>query len=298
MASGFHPSLKKVFKASAEWMVDARAHRRAENFTARLDAALAAPGPLDSQASLHLGMLAHFHGMAACDALGRGDAPAIAACIRSAVALRALELRWEGMFAAMRPDVGNWPRAFGDSLRAAGPAMLGQWELSAVCATHFLSMAAQDARINADGPSRRLRHGTHDAFLLALFARAHGIEEGGVADVAPIPVYADLLAVATSDAQAPFAAAMHAAAEFHRARSRYSNGRTFYEFDTAFDQAFPAELLVVQALRRRDGHPDFATGHPLVDAAWALLRDLPAAAPDRYALAVEARLRQDYPMFR
>ena len=95
-----------------------------------------------------------------------------------------------------------------------------------------------------------------------------------------------------------FRSAMQAAADFHVSRAKPSTGKTFYEFDTALDRLFPAELLAVQALRRRDGLPAFEAGHLLVDGPWAVIKDLPDAEPHPLTVRVEARLHRDYPDFR
>ena len=61
---------------------------------------------------------------------------------------------------------------------------------------------------------------------------------------------------------------------------------------------YPGELLAIQALHRRDGLPEFTTGHLLVDTPWAILRDLPPCEPHPLAVQVEARLKHDFPDFR
>ncbi len=64
------------------------------------------------------------------------------------------------------------------------------------------------------------------------------------------------------------------------------------------NRVFPAELRLVQPLRRRKGLPEFAIDHLLIDTPWTLVRDLPAVEPHPLAAAVEARLIEDYPQFR
>lgn len=91
---------------------------------------------------------------------------------------------------------------------------------------------------------------------------------------------------------------MQEATKSQLSRSNHGTERNTYEFETPFDRVFPAELLAVQALRRRDDLPEFETGHALVDAPWAVIRDLPEAEPHPLAVEVEARLKQDYEAFR
>jgi hypothetical protein len=87
-------------------------------------------------------------------------------------------------------------------------------------------------------------------------------------------------------------------ADFHISRSKDSTGSKFYEFTWTFDRVFPAELLAIQALRRRDGLPAFDTGHALIDTPWSVIKELPEVEPHPLIVAVEARLKNDYPTFR
>lgn len=88
------------------------------------------------------------------------------------------------------------------------------------------------------------------------------------------------------------------ASEFHISRSKSGSRYRFCEFEKIFDRVFAAELLAVQALRRRDGLPAFEAGHLLVNGPWAVIKDLPDAEPHSLTEQVEAQLHRDYPDFR
>lgn len=91
---------------------------------------------------------------------------------------------------------------------------------------------------------------------------------------------------------------MQDATEFHISRSRNSTNSVSYEFDYYFTRVFPVELLVVQALCRRDNLPAIETGHPLVDDVLATIMQLPSVPADPLLVAVENRLKNDYLLFR
>ncbi|WP_234414896.1 hypothetical protein [Xanthomonas fragariae] len=145
---------------------------------------------------------------------------------------------------------------------------------------------------------RRIKHGTSDAFLVGLFSQAFKMETDFVAPVELIPEYQAVLDHWHSEEEQMFKAVMQKVAEFHIARSKNGTDRTNYEFEATLDQVFPAELLAVQALRRRKGLPEFEIDHLLIDTPWTLVRDLPPVEPHPLAAAVEARLIKDYPQFR
>ena len=269
-----------------------------ERYVAELQAHLNAADPLNPKAVLQLGWVGHYYSVATCDAYFRSDTGELAQFLQWTVALRALEFRWRGMYSAMRPDLGNWPTEFSDSMKAAGPGVLSWWSEAATCAEHFLAMIEKDQRVNVLAEARRVKHGTHDVFLAYLFSQAFSIKTSFEPLKPLIPEYqAPLDSWRTTDETA-FRAAMHAAAEFHISRSKHSSGSKIYEFNYDIDRLFPAELLAVQALRSRDGLPAFESGHLLIDAPWAVVRDLPEIEPYPLAVAVEARLKKDYPLFR
>ncbi|WP_088061341.1 hypothetical protein [Xanthomonas fragariae] len=213
------------------------------------------------------------------------------------VYLRTLLFRWNGMYSDMRQDLGNWPVEFSDGMKAADPAMLSWWSTAETCAQLFIEMAEKDQRLNALHEMRRIQHGTSDAFLIGLFSQAFKIETDFVAPVTLIPEYQAMLDHWHSEEQGVFRAVMQKAADFHIARSKDGTDRTKYEFEATLDRVFPAELLAVQAVRRRKGLPEFAIDHLLIDTPWAFVRDLTPVEPHPLAAAVEARLIEDYPQF-
>ncbi|MCI2261480.1 hypothetical protein [Xanthomonas indica] len=298
MALPFHPSLKKLSQECGEWMEHVRKTGDYDRYAAAIEKFLATPGPLDPKAATQLDRIGHYFNVAACDAYFRSNTADLARFLQWSVALRALVFRWHGMHSEMHPDIGNWPTQFWDSMKAVGPTMLSWWEEARICSQRFLEMAEKDQRINTLPQSRRLAEGTNDAFLALLFSDAFGIPTDFAPQKPVIAAYRSLLDHWKTTDEATFTNAMQGASEFHISRSKHSTGSTFYEFDRDIDRLFPGELLAIQALRRRDGQPEFETGHLLVDAPWAIVRDLPPVAPHPLAAAVEARLKQDYPLFR
>ena len=113
---------------------------------------------------------------------------------------------------------------------------------------------------------KRWGKGTHDAFVIALLAQAFDLDTTYTPESPLIQAYQGLLAHWHTTDLATFQQAMAPAVAFHLARGRYSTDKVEYEFNSPFDRVFPAELLLVQALRQRDGLPAFASGHALVDA--------------------------------
>ena len=183
-------------------------------------------------------------------------------------------------------------------MQAAGPAMLSQWEEARSCAHWLIDVAHRDQAVLADVARKDgWGKGTNDAFLIVLFAQAFDLPTHYRPVNPLIPAYQNLLDCWRTDDKETFQQAVQAAAEFHISRSRDATDKNTYEFNGDLDRVFPAELLAVQALRRRDGLPEFETGHALIDTPWAVIRDLPDADPHPLAVATEARLRQDYPAF-
>ncbi len=294
----FHPSLKKVVMGNKEWLADPDRLKGLQDDTAVLKAFADEPISSSTKALNRLQWFEHYYGIAACDAYSRGDATALASFMGWTVSFQSLNLRVDGMFSEMRPDLGNWPREFRDSMRAAGPVMLSRWDEATVCTERLGQMVEQDQRVNTLDGARRIKQGTSDAFLVHLFSQAFGIETGFKPAKSLVSEYQILLDNWQIIDESAFRDAMQAAAEFHISRSKDDTDRSTYEFHYGFDRLFPAELLAVQALRRRDGLPGFDTGHLLIDAPWAIVRDLPKTEPHPLAVAVETRLKQDYPQFR
>ena len=139
---------------------------------------------------------------------------------------------------------------------------------------------------------------TVDALLVFLLSGAFGIPTHYRPELPLVPVYRKLLDHWRTPDPALFGQVMQAAARFHIECSGDGTEDRRYEFEAAFAQAFPLELLVVQALRQRDGLPAFDTGHALVDAPWALLKTLPPAPLNPLLARLDRRLRQDYSAYR
>jgi hypothetical protein len=150
-------------------------------------------------------------------------------------------------------------------------------------------------------PEVRVKHwgsGKVDAWLVYLFAQAYDIPTHYEPLQPLAPAYRDLLdGWRTTDRDA-YRRLMQRAADFHLEGCGKGTDETWFEFEFFVTQFFPFELLVVQALRRRDGLPDFDTGHALIDAPWTMLRTLPQAPANPMLARVDARLREDYPDFR
>ncbi|WP_057639052.1 hypothetical protein [Stenotrophomonas ginsengisoli] len=237
----------------------------------------------------------------AIDAFGKGDLQALAQPLRWAIAYRSLGFR----FGAMNPPKGNdvvQLHEFVTSLKAIGPALLGEWDEAAGNAALLLAYAEAEQQRNAfpgSGRHKRWGKGTHDAFVIALLAQAFDLGTTYTPENPLIEAYQGLLMNWRTTDLAIFQQAMAPAVAFHLARGRYSTDKVEYEFDEPFDRVFPAELLLVQALRQRDGLPAFASGHALVDAPWAAISQLPDAdQPPPLLAQTLARLQADYPQFR
>lgn len=293
----WHPSLKKIFKESALWWQNNMVNRNElETRIAKLRAELDAPGPLRSAATT-LHAIGHTYAIQACVSAGEGDLELLPSAMRSAVDFRALDFRRISGLSLPHSEQPVLP--FWWSMKAAGPAMLSQWELADTCGRVLIDIAEKDLRVKPlefypDG----WRRGTNDAFLIALFSEAFGIQSSFEPGRPLADEYRAVLDVWRSDDEVRFRAAMHAAAEFHISRSRDGTDKTTYEFEAYFDRVFPGELLAVQALRRRLSLPAFDSGHLLVDTPWSLIRDLPATESSHLVVETESRLQGDYPSFR
>ncbi|QDG93785.1 hypothetical protein NIBR502774_14365 (plasmid) [Rhizobium sp. NIBRBAC000502774] len=294
----FHPSLKALKQECGHWMEHVRKTGDYDRYAAALETDLERPGPLNPKAGTNLDRLGHYFNVATCDAYFRSNRADLARFLQWTIDFRALVLRWHGMHSQMHPDIGNWPTQFWDSMKAVGPVMASWWDEASICAGRFIEMAEKDQRINKFAGSRRIRQGTNDAFLCLLFSDAFDIPTNFAPQKPLVAQYQALLEHWRSTDEAVFGKVMGDAADFHISRSKHSTGSTFYEFDRDIDRLFPGELLAIQALRRRDELPDFDTGHLLIDAPWAVLRDLRPVEPHPIAAALETRLRQDYPLFR
>jgi hypothetical protein len=290
--------MQKLFVECEEWLDYPQHQSKFQESRALLQEYVGSSDELRTKEMNRIDWLAHHSGMAACLAYGRQHIPALSSNLRDSVGYRGLALRLGAMFSAKTADeVGGRPTAFRDSLRAAGPAMLGWWEEAEICAKGFIEMAEKDQRLRIP-ESRRLRRGSVDAFLIGLMSQAFSIETV-FQSLNPIPpVYADLLLYWNSEDSLQFMKSMQAAMEFHISRSRESTDKVSYEFDDYFNRIFPVELLVVQALRKRDHLPEFDVGHVWVDNIWLTIKQLPNVPSDPLLPALEARLQNEFPLFR
>lgn len=298
MNLGPHPSLRKLASECSEWLENARKKGKAEQAEAAIQKFLDTPGQLHQKAAGQLSDLALVYDVGSCDAFFRSDVETLAEFIQRAVRLRALYFRWMGMYSDMRQDLGNWPREFSDSMMAMGPSMLSWWDEGSICAQLYIEMAEKDQSINKMPEMRRIKNSTSDVFAVALFSTEFEIPTSFEPLNPLIPEYRAVLDAWKTDDQVKFQAVMQVASEFHISRSKESTDRLKFEFDATIDRVFPAELLAIQALRRKHGLPEFETNHSLVDEPWKILRGIRSVARFPLAQAVEERLTRDYPQFR
>lgn len=293
-----HPSLKRLAEECREWLANARRKDHEERHASAIQNFLSLTGELDQKAALQLRSLALFYDVASCDAFLRSDIPELTRLVQQAVQLRSLVFRWDGMYSDMRQDLGNWPTEFSDGMKAAGPCMLSWWDQASTCAQLFIEMAEKDQAINTTPGMRRIKHGTSDAYLLSVFSTQFKAPTSFVPPSALIPQYQAVLDAWNTEDEARFQAVMQTAAEFHISRSRENTDRIRFEFDATIDRVFPAELLAIQALRRRHKLPEFDADHALIDEPWKVLRNIKSISLNEIAKSVENRLIEDYPRFR
>ncbi|WOB49155.1 hypothetical protein NYR97_18345 [Xanthomonas hydrangeae] len=298
MALTHHPSLQKLAAECQEWLENFQREERAERYESAVRRYLDAPGELDPKAGLQLERIALFFDVASCDAFLRSDTEKLPALISKAVHLRSLVFRWDGMYSDMRQDLGNWPTQFSDGMKAVGPTMLSWWDQASTCAQLFIEMAEKDQAINTMPEMRRIKNGTSDAFLVALFSTEFNTPTSFVPLTPLIPEYRAVLEHWKTDDEVKFQAVMQMAADFHISRSKENTDKQRFEFDATIDRVFPAELLAIQALRRRHNLPDFEVDHSLIDEPWKVLRNIDTIEAHPLAQAVEERLIRDYPLFR
>jgi hypothetical protein len=291
----WHPSLKKTFKGCETWWQSGmiRENRR-EAETALLKQSLSQEGRFRIEASA-LMILAQTYYTEACILAQQSEASEINAPLHYGVAFRTLDF----LKIATRTytsDRGTLLTSLWTSMMAVGPTMLSDWDHGALCAYYLIQLAHKDMRINH--PSIRKEgwgKGTNDAFLVTLLSRAYNIETHYESVNPMIEPYRELLAAWQTTDEAVFQRAMSDAAEYHITRSKDGTERNKYEFEKSIDRVYPGELLAVQALRRRDGLPEFTTGHLLIDTPWSIIRDLPPCEPHPLAVRLEERLRSEDP---
>jgi hypothetical protein len=289
----WHPSLKKTFKGCEVWWQSsmvARNKREAE--TALLTQSLSQEGRFRIDPS-SLMILAQTYCIEACLAGQKGEANAVATALNHGVAFRSLDF----LKIATRTytsDKGTLLNSLWTSMMAVGPTMLSDWEHGALSAYYLIQLAHKDMRINH--PLIRKEgwgKGTNDAFLVSLLSQAYGIPTHYESVNPMVKPYRQLLDVWQTTDEGIFQTAMNDAAEYHITRSKDGTDRNKYEFEEDIDRVYPGELLAVQALRRRDGLPEFTTGHLLIDTPWSIIRDLPECEPHPLAVRLEERLRSE-----
>jgi hypothetical protein len=293
----YHPSLKKVFAGVDRWLERSRRDNDLERYTSKLNYDFT-ESLISRGASTWIQGFGRFYGNLACSIFGKNDLENIAQPLRWSVAFKSLAFRFEA--AVPHPTSETMlPLPFWSSMKASGPAMLSQWEEAKTCAQFLIQVAEKNQSLKTDkGRADGWGKGTNDAFLVALFCEAFALKTVYYPVNPIIPEYQGVLDYWKTTNQETYRQVMQAAAEFHISRSKGSTNKVTYEFDDLFDSIFPAELLAVQALRRRDGLPEFETGHLLIDTPWAVIRDLPEVEPHPLIAIVEARIKHDYPAFR
>jgi hypothetical protein len=293
-----HPSLQNLASECQEWLDNAQKKGKAEQAEATIRKFLDTPAELDPKAGLPLERLALYFDVASCDAFFRSDTAELSRLIQHAVQLRALVFRWDAMYSDMRQDLGNWPKEFADSMQALGPSMLSWWDQASTCAQLYIEMAEKDQRINTMPAMRKVKNSTSDVFANELFSTVFKIPTNFEPLNPLIPEYRAVLDAWNTTDEVKFQAVMQMAADFHASRSKESTDRTRYEFDATIDRVFPAELLAIQALRRKHNLHEFEADHSLIDEPWKVLREIESVDVHPLAKAVEERLVKDYPQFR
>lgn len=294
-----HSSLKSVLKELREDQVnasrDAEERREEEE---DINEALTRSGPLTRSVIAMLGGWSSRWVTNAGMALIGGDAEALAEPFRRIVEARSLAF----YFKASVPLAGfpnQYPLPFTSSMQAVGPTVLGQWDEGGKTAFWLIDVAQYDQDYKSD----LLRKdgwgkGTHDAFLIYLLAGVYGFPTHYEPIITMRSAYRDLLEHWRTTDIKVFQRVMGVACDAHVERSGLGTDRVTYEFEDYFNRMFPLELMVVQALRRHEGLPEFEANHTVLDSPWSLIRDLPEIEPHPLLQRVEARLNNDYPAFR
>jgi hypothetical protein len=293
--AGWDASLKKAFNDADQWAQNFLVTRdRLGEVLATLRSELDTVRPFIPAIST-LSVIANAYSTQACTRAVVADKGQWSIAFSHAVEFRALDFR--KIASLSLPFHKQTVLPFWYSMKAVGPAMVSQWQLAELLAKLLIAIAEKDARIDPYKTDSWQR-GTNDAFLVLLFSEAFSIPISYVPNNPLVSEYqAVLLNWRTNDPD-KFRPAMSAAADFHISRSRDGTKKMVYEFESTFDRVYPAELLVIQALRRRDGLPEIETGHLLIDKPWSLIRDMPEVTPHPLAVEAVSRLRADRPDFR
>jgi hypothetical protein len=291
----YHPSLKKFFKSIETWLINRDKDDEVGKISRDIYEALESDGLFRKGERVSLDSLGNYYAKKSCVLLGHGDIDCIATPLTWAITFRSLAFRFQA--AIIHPDVSPLP--FWTTMKAAGPAMLSQWHEAEICAKVLINAAEKNQTLKTDkGRLDGWGKGTNDAFLIALFCEAFELKTDYYPVNPIIPDYQGVLDHWKTNDEATYRGVMQTAAEFHISRSKAGTEKNTYEFESHIDSVFPAELLAVQALRRRDGLPEFETGHLLIDTPWAVIRNLPEVEPHPLIAIVEARIKHDYPAFR
>lgn len=295
----FHPSLKKIFKEVDSWLEYENNAQALERDTTKIAASLAESGLLHKGiGSGRLDGLGHFYVNQACVILGLGEWEKLAQPLRWGVAFRSLSFRFEATY-SLEDVCEIVPSALRLSMKVADVGMLSQWQEVETGARFLIALAEKNLKRYED-KDRKDTWGknTTPAFMIALFCQVFKLETFYYPSMPLLTEYQALLDHWQTADETLYRRIMQAAAEYHISRSKGNTNKTQYEFNAFIDTIFPAELLTIQALRRRDGLPEFETGHLLIDTPWSVIRDLPEVEPHPLIAIVEARIKHDYPAFR
>ncbi|MCC4595872.1 hypothetical protein NRY95_01140 [Xanthomonas campestris pv. phormiicola] len=292
--------MNKLFRSCDKWVEWAfTTNRRPTKYLECIEQCLAQHGPLKGEVWLDLDQAGHTYAMQACALSGQGRLDELAQPLRWAVAMRSIAFRFEAAVSlawttGRQPLISLWTSPI-----VAATAMLSDWEATEAGARFLIQVAHKDQALNPEEWRREgWGKGTNDAFLIFLFAQVFDIPTHYQPANPLIPEYQAVLDHWRSTDAAVFQAAMQAAADWHITRSKDGTERNKYEFEDDLYRVYPAELLAIQALRQREGLPHIDTGHLLIDTPWAVLRNLPECPPHPLAVAVEERVRRDYPDYR
>jgi hypothetical protein len=295
-------SLRTAFKHLGEWLDERDADDEVDYLTQKINDKLVAEGPLSKGILPYLEGFGSYYGNVASAAFGNGDTQTVAEAVPKAVAFRSLAFRFGAMDLPVSSRnllpgtmrLGLPP--FKTSMRAIGPAMLSDWPTMAINTPLLIAyVEAEMAQRLKSELAKHWGNGSIDAFVIGLLSQAFDVPTTYKSVHPLVPQFKSLLEHWRTTDESTFREVMQQAAEYHISRSKHHTDKTQYEFNAFFEWVFPAELLAVQALRQRDGLPAFEAGHALVDAPWAMIRNLSPAQPDPLLEQVEARLRADYP---
>ena len=243
--------------------------------------------------------MAEHHQNCACAALLHEDSDALAEHLSKAVHLRALLARFYAAIPVLDTGVIALSYNASTALDLAAPTMLGDWPQGETCAKVLLSAGESEM---ARDPDHRRTHswgrGTVAAFIIEFLASEYRLSHRYSPQVPLASEYVKLLSAFRETDKNVYEGAMRAAIARHvRESKETSRFKPPSDFHNDFHRFFPVELLSIQAIRRRDGLPEFDTKHPLVDMPWSLLRTATCFSRMEIAGRVEMRLRLQYSRF-